>query len=174
MKNTPRAFRGRIAIGNADLICNTTYSEDSIYKGRNCNLKLKSSFTKVLWLAIQYRHKKRCTNCQDHKEMKRLLKQKLKEKLQRTTQTARNKVSRTVGSVKLYRDLYREIVLARTDYISRTLLVHEKANGSDAHNTLGLQKTVLLMANHDRNKKFKIHFVPGFCLYSNTTHPLRL
>ena len=159
MQNTLREFRGRIAIGNADLICNTTYSEDSIYKGRNCNLKLKSSCTKVqqiiqekiilLWLAIQYRHKKRCTNCQDHKEMKRLLKQKLKEKLQRTTQTARNKVSRTVGSVRLYRDLYREIVLARTDYISRTLLVHEKANGSDAHNTLGLEKTVLLMANHD-------------------------
>ena len=159
MQNTLREFRGRIAIGNADLICNTTYSEDSIYKERNCNLKLKSSLTKVqqkkkkkiilLWLAIQYRHKKRCTNCQDHKEMKRLLKQKLKEKLQRTTQTARNKVSRTVGSVRLYRDLYREIVLARTDYISRTLLVHEKANGSDAHSTLGLEKTVLLMANHD-------------------------
>ena len=103
----------------------------------------------VQLLSIQYRHKKRCTNCQDHKEMKRLLKQKLKEKLQRTTQTARNKVSRTVGSVRLYRDLYREIVLARTDYISRTLLVHEKANGSDAHSTLGLEKTVLLMANHD-------------------------
>ena len=90
MQNTLREFRGRIAIGNADLICNTTYSEDSIYKGRNCNLKLKSSFTKVqqiiqekiilLWLAIQYRHKKRCTNCQDHKEMKRLLKQKLQRK----------------------------------------------------------------------------------------------
>ena len=47
MQNTLREFRGRIAIGNADLICNTTYSEDSIYKGRNCNLKLKSSFTKV-------------------------------------------------------------------------------------------------------------------------------
>ena len=47
MQNTLREFRGRIAIGNADLICNTTYSEDSIYKGRNWNLKLKSSFTKV-------------------------------------------------------------------------------------------------------------------------------
>ena len=52
------------------------------------NLKLKSSFTKVepiipekitqLVLAIQYRYKKRCTNCQDHEEMKPLLKQKLK------------------------------------------------------------------------------------------------
>ena len=113
MQNTLREFRGRIAIGNADLICNTTYSEDSIYKGRNCNLKLKSSFTKVqqiiqekiilLWLANQYRHKKRCTNCQDHKEMKRLLKQKLKEQLQRTSQTTRNKGSRTVGWG--YRDL---------------------------------------------------------------------
>ena len=28
-------------------ISQTTYSEDSIYKRRNCNLKLKSSFTKV-------------------------------------------------------------------------------------------------------------------------------
>ena len=68
MQNTLREFMGRIAIGNADFVYNTTYSEDSIYKGRNCNLKLKSSFTKVqqiiqekiilLWLAIQYRHKK--------------------------------------------------------------------------------------------------------------------
>ena len=47
MQNVLREFRRRIAIGNADLIYNTTYSEDSIYKGRNCNLKLKSSFTKV-------------------------------------------------------------------------------------------------------------------------------
>ena len=107
MQNILREFRRRIAIGNADLIYNTTYSEDSIYKGRNCNLKLK--FTKVQqiiqekiilrWLAIQYRHKKRCTNSQDHKEMKRLLTQKLKEQLQRTTQTARNKG--TAGSVRL-------------------------------------------------------------------------
>ena len=47
-------------------------------------------------LAIQYRHKKRCTNCQDHEEMKPLLKQKLKEQLQRTRQTERNKESRTL------------------------------------------------------------------------------
>ena len=47
MQNILREFRRRIAIGNADLIYNTTYSVDSIYKGRNCNLKLKSSFTKV-------------------------------------------------------------------------------------------------------------------------------
>ena len=70
-------------------ISQITYSEDSIHKRRNCNLKLKSSFTKVkriipgkitqLVLAIQYRHKKRCTNCQDHEEMKPLLKQKLKD-----------------------------------------------------------------------------------------------
>ena len=88
-------------------ISQTTYSEDSIYKRRNCNLKLKSSFTKVkriipekitqLVLAVQYRHKKRCTNCQDHEEMKPLLKQKLKEQLQRTRQTERNKESRTLG-----------------------------------------------------------------------------
>ena len=57
----------------------------------------------VLLLAMQYRHKKRCTNCQDRKEMKRLLKQKLKEQLQRTSQTTRNKGSRTVGWG--YRDL---------------------------------------------------------------------
>ena len=50
-----------------------------------------------LVLAIQYRHKKRCTNCQDHEEMKPLLKQKLKEQLQRTRQTERNKESRTLG-----------------------------------------------------------------------------
>ena len=37
-------------------------------------------------LAIQCRHKKQCTNCQGHEEMKLLLKQKLKEQLQRTRQ----------------------------------------------------------------------------------------
>ena len=36
-------------------------------------------------------------------------------------------------------------MFARTDYILRTRLVHEKANRSDAHNTLGLERTVLLM-----------------------------
>ena len=88
-------------------ISQTTYNEDSIYKRRNCRLKLKSSFTKVkriipekitqLVLAIQCRHKKQCTNCQDHEEMKLLLKQKLKEQLHRTRQTERNKESRTLG-----------------------------------------------------------------------------
>ena len=76
-----------------------------IYKRRNCNLRSKSSFTKVkliipekITIAIQYRHKKRCTaNCQDHREMKPLLKQKLKDRLQRTRQSARNKESRTLG-----------------------------------------------------------------------------
>ena len=48
-------------------------------------------------IAIQYRHKKRCTNCQDHGEMKPLLKQKLKDRLQRTRQSTRNKESRTFG-----------------------------------------------------------------------------
>ena len=48
-------------------------------------------------LAIQCRHKKQCTNCQGRKEMKFLLKQKLKEQLQRTRQTERNKESRTLG-----------------------------------------------------------------------------
>ena len=53
---------------------------------------------KKITIAIQYRHKKRCTaNCQDHREMKPLLKQKLKDRLQRTRQSARNKESRTLG-----------------------------------------------------------------------------
>ena len=87
-------------------ISQTTYSEDSIYKRRNYNLKLKSSFTKMKRiipgkntqqvLAIQCRHKKQCTNCQGHEEMKLLLKQKLKDELQRTRQSARNKESRTL------------------------------------------------------------------------------
>ena len=71
-------------------ISQITYSEDNIYKRRNCNLKLKSSFTKLkriipekITITIQYRHKKWCTaNCQDHREMKPLLKQKLKDRLQ--------------------------------------------------------------------------------------------
>ena len=48
-------------------------------------------------LAIQCRHKKQCTNCQGHEEMKLLFKQKLQEQLQRTRQTERNKESRTLG-----------------------------------------------------------------------------
>ena len=48
-------------------------------------------------IAIRYRYKKRCTNCQDHGDMKPLLKQKLKDRLQRTRQSARNKESRTLG-----------------------------------------------------------------------------
>ena len=74
---------------------------------RRSNVKLKSSFAKVkqiipekitqLVFAIQYRRKKRCTNCQDHEEMKPLLKQKLKDRLQSTRQNARNKESRTLG-----------------------------------------------------------------------------
>ena len=44
-------------------------------------------------IAIQYRHKKRCTaNCQDHREMKPLLKQKLKDRLQRTRQSAHRRI----------------------------------------------------------------------------------
>ena len=47
---------------------------------------------KKITIAIQYRHKKQFTaNCQDHREMKPLLKQKLKDRLQRTRQSARNK-----------------------------------------------------------------------------------
>ena len=49
-------------------------------------------------ITIQYRHKKRCTaNCQDHREIKPLLEQKLKDRLQRTRQSARNKERRTLG-----------------------------------------------------------------------------
>ena len=44
-----------------------------------------------LVLAVQYRHKERCTNCQDHEKMESLSKKKLKEQLQRTRQTERNK-----------------------------------------------------------------------------------
>ena len=86
-------------------ISQTTQSKDSMYKRRNCNLKLQSSFTKVkriipakITMAVQYRHKKRCTaNCQDHGEMKPLLKQKIKDRLQRTRQSARNKENRTLA-----------------------------------------------------------------------------
>ena len=66
--------------------------------------KVKSSFTKVkriipekITITIQYRHKKQCTNCQGHEEMKLLLKQKLKDELQRTRQSARNKESRILS-----------------------------------------------------------------------------
>ena len=63
-------------------------------------------------IAIQYRHKKRCTNCQDHGEMKPLLKQKLKDRLQRTRQSARNKESRTLGL-----EAIGKIVWTRKDYL---------------------------------------------------------
>ena len=82
------------------LMNKTTYNRKklhtiSIYKSRNCNLKLKSSFTKVKRIIpqknqVQYRHKKRCTNCQDHEKMESLSKKKLKKQLQRTRQTERN------------------------------------------------------------------------------------
>ena len=52
---------------------------------------------KKITIAIQYRHKKRCTNCKDHEEIKPLLKQKLKDRLQRTRQSARNKENRTLA-----------------------------------------------------------------------------
>ena len=63
-------------------------------------------------IAIQYRHKKLCTNCQDHGEMKPLLKQKLKDQLQRTRQSARNKESRTLGL-----ETIGKIVWTRKDYL---------------------------------------------------------
>ena len=80
--NCPKQDGHKQAISRM-FISQTTYSEDSIYKRRNCNLKSKSSFTKVkriipekINMAIQYRHKKLCTKCQDQGEMKPLLKSK--------------------------------------------------------------------------------------------------
>ena len=45
-------------------------------------------------------------------------------------------------------------------------LEHEKANRSNAYQTLRLEKTVLLLRNQVWNKEFKLHFVSEFCLYS--------
>ena len=45
-------------------------------------------------------------------------------------------------------------------------LEHETANRSNAHQTLRLEKTVLLLRNRFWNKEFKLHFVSEFCLYS--------
>ena len=63
----------------------------------NPNFRLSADGPIILLLEIQYTRKKRCRNCQEHEEMKRLLKQKLKEQLKRTSQTPRNKGSRTFG-----------------------------------------------------------------------------
>ena len=65
-----------------------------VYESKADNSEQKKT---QLVLAIQCRHKKRCTNYQDHEEMKPLLKQKLKDRLQSTRQSARNKESRTLG-----------------------------------------------------------------------------
>ena len=51
-------------------------------------------------------------NCQDHGEMKPLLKQKLKDQLQRTRQSARNNESRTLGL-----EAIGKIVWTRKDYL---------------------------------------------------------
>ena len=45
-------------------------------------------------------------------------------------------------------------------------LEHEKASKTNAHQTLRLEKTVLLLRNQVWNKEFKLHFVSEFCLYS--------
>ena len=55
------------------------------------------------------------------------------------------------------------------DNVFRTHVIHEKAKRSDAHKTLGLERMVLLMAIHDWNKEYKLHFESELCLYSNTT-----
>ena len=48
-----------------------------------------------------------------------------------------------------------------TDFSLRTHVVHEKANKSDAHQTLGPERTVLLMANQDW-KSFQLTSVSLF------------
>ena len=50
--------------------------------------------------------------------------------------------------------------------VFRTNVIHEKANRSNAHQTLRLERTVLLLSNGVLNKEFKLHFVSEFCLYS--------
>ena len=51
----------------------------------------------VLLFSIQYKHKKRCTSCQDHEEMKRLFKAKTKRTTTKNKKKARNKGGLTVG-----------------------------------------------------------------------------
>ena len=48
------------------------------------------------------------------------------------------------------------------DYSLRTHVVHEKANKSDAHQTLGPERIVLLMANQDW-KSFQLTSLSLFC-----------
>ena len=52
------------------------------------------------------------------------------------------------------------------DNVFRTNVIHEKANRSNLHQTLRLERTVLLLRNGVWNKEFKLHFVSEFCLYS--------
>ena len=58
----------------------------------------------LLWLVIRYKHKKMSISQRNEASFEA----KLKEQLQRTSETARNKASRTVGLG--CSDLYREIV----------------------------------------------------------------
>ena len=81
-------FLSSLSLSERTVFKNTQFSKMYLYRRRKIT---------QLVLAIQCRHKKQCTNCQDHEEMKLLLKQKLKEQLQRTRQTERNKESRTLG-----------------------------------------------------------------------------
>ena len=52
------------------------------------------------------------------------------------------------------------------DNVFRTHVIHEKANRSNAHQMLRLERTVLFLRNRVWNKEFKLHFVYEFCLYS--------
>ena len=51
-----------------------------VYESKPDNAR-KNHYTTT---SIQYRHKKRCTNCEEHDEIQPLLKQKLNVQLQRT------------------------------------------------------------------------------------------
>ena len=82
----------------------TTYSEDSIYKRRNCNLKLKPSFTKVKRIIPEKNHYRNPVQTQEtlyelsrSRRNEASFKAKVKDGLQRTRQSAINKESRTLG-----------------------------------------------------------------------------
>ena len=96
-------------------ISQTTYSEDSIYKRRNCNLKLKSSSTKVkriipeeITIAIQYRHKKRSRSQRNEASFK--------AKAKRPTTKNKTKLKKQRKSNSWLRG-HRKIVQTRKDYL---------------------------------------------------------
>ena len=91
-------------------ISQITYSEDNIYKRRNCNLKLKSSFTKLkriipekITITIQYRQRNEVSFTSEAKAKIPTTKNKTKCKKQRKSN------SRLRG--------HRKIVQTRKDYL---------------------------------------------------------